>query len=207
MDGLRLVGIDELDRQRQRHVERIYTDGFPPQERAPFDSLRADRFLVAVSGEGTPVGLAVTRDLGTSELVFLRYYVVEGRGRGTGTAVWALLREDAGSRRPFLALDVEDPEEDGVGDDEREQRRRRIRFYERNGVALLPVLGYRPDHDGTPLALRLMLADLRRPTAQPTPIPSADVLRDVVLTVFRERYGAGPDHPDVVACLTASGLG
>lgn len=204
---MRLVDARTLDPGKLAVAQRIYEAGFPEHERVPFTALFVDRVLVLVDTEDAdrPCGVAVLRDLADTGWTFLRYYCVGDRGRGLGSLMWGLLKQaHAGQTR--IILDVEDPDEPGTGAEDKALRERRIVFYERLGVRLLPVHDYFPPHDGVPFDLRLMAADLGTPDGRTPPLAPAD-LRALVLAVFELRYGLPAEHPAVQQTLAASGLG
>jgi hypothetical protein len=176
-------------------TEAIYLAAFPAALRAPFVDLLSDDMLVLMV-DGRPAGFAVTRRLGPTGWVFLRYYAVLDRGSGLGSQMWRLLDAywaAAGCDR--ILLDVEDPDEEGIDADEQRIRHRRIAFYQRLDAHLLPVHDYRPAQPGGhPEQLRLIGAETG---AGARPVP----LRDLVLAVYRYRYGLGADDPSVRLAL------
>ncbi|SDS86135.1 GNAT family N-acetyltransferase [Actinoplanes derwentensis] len=190
---MELIPAVELDGPQLSATEAIYRDAFPAELRAPLDDLLADDMLVLLV-DGRPAGFAVTRRLGPTGWVFLRYFAVHDRGTGRGSAMWRLLCAywaDAGCTR--ILLDVEDPDETGIDADEQLIRQRRIVFYERLGAVLLPVRDYRPTQPGGhPHPLRLIAASWDGSEAS---------VRDQVLAVYRYRYGIGPDDPTVQQAL------
>jgi hypothetical protein len=106
---------------------------------------------------------------------------------------------DAGHTR--IVFDVEDPTE--TSDPAEESiRRRRIGFYTRLGAQLLPVNEYMPPHGADTHPMLLMAADLE---VEATRI-LADDLRDVVIAVYRHRYGLDPDDLVVLDTLRQSAL-
>ncbi len=141
-------------------LRAIYEASFPPSLRAPWSDLvehRADeRLLVLVDTDESPVGLALTRRLGDTDMSFVRYLAVDPsrRDRGLGGILVDRLREtlrDAGVG--VLLLDVEKPLGEHAQDD-----RRRIAFYERCGLTLLDVPDYAPpEHGATGEIVSLLL--------------------------------------------------
>ncbi|MCM0618999.1 hypothetical protein [Nocardioides bruguierae] len=193
-----------LDAPHRDRVRQIYEDAFPPELRAPFEDLLVDRLLVAVPvPEGAdhgadPVGLALVRDLGSTDWTFLRYLAIGPRGGGHGSRlVAALAALLAAEGRRVLVWDVEDPDEPGIGPEAVEEHRRRIVFYERAGGVLLPVREYAPPHgdelDGHAPSLRLM--------ALPLTDAGLPAVRDLLVGVMTLRYELGVDHPAVLAPL------
>lgn len=180
-------------------VRAIYEDAFPPELRADFDGLLADRLVVRVSDAGAPEGLAVLRDLGDTGWVFLRYYAVGVRGGGIGTTMLGELADLLATEgSTLLVWDVEDPDEPGLSEEHVAEHRRRIAFYERAGGVVLPVTDYAPPHgedlgDHAP-QLRLMCLPLGGDS------PSA---REVLLTTMLLRYELPPEHPAVQRALAS----
>jgi GNAT superfamily N-acetyltransferase len=197
---MELVAVEALEPDRLAALETLYEDRFPGELRAPFEDLLRDQVVVLLDSDGQPGGFAVTRALGPTGWVFLRYFAVGARGKGVGSRLWvALCRRWADAGYSRVLLDVEDPDEPGEDADEVSIRRRRIGFYERLGVQLLPVTEYFPPHDDVPHRLRLMAAGTTGPLAD------AD-LTTMVLAVYEHRYGLPPTDPAVQHTLRSSGL-
>jgi GNAT superfamily N-acetyltransferase len=193
---MELVAAETLDADRLTALEVLYEDRFPGELRAPFEDLLRDQTVVLLDDAGQPAGFAVTRALGPTGWLFLRFFAVAARGRRVGSRLWKALCDrwsEAGYSR--VLLDVEDPDEPETDDEEVSIRKRRIVFYERLGVRLLPVTEYFPPHDGVPHRLRLMTARLPEPD-----------LRSMVLAVYEHRYGLPAGDPVVQHTLRASGL-
>ncbi|WP_300646210.1 hypothetical protein [Nocardioides sp.] len=190
----------EVSAEQLERVRAIYAEAFPPELSADFDSLLADRLVVRVAGDGTPEGLAVLRPLGRTGWVFLRYYAVGVRGGGVGTAMLGELADLLGSEgSSLLVWDVEDPDEEGLAEEQVVEHRRRIAFYERAGAVLLPVTDYAPPHgddlgDHVP-HLRLMCLPLAGAEVPP--------VRDVLLAAMTLRYNLHPQHPAVLRALAS----
>lgn len=179
-------------------VRRIYEDGFAEHLRAPFEDLFSTEHgqRALVFGEDRPTGLAVLRPLADTGWMFLRYFVVDTaqRGRGLGSQLWKTVTSTLSAEgSTMLVFDVEDPDEADCSPQEKEIRLRRIAFYERNGAILLPINGYLTPHGDDWGPMKLMAAPLdgfRDWTA-----------RDVVLAVYRHRWGLAVDHPTVLNAL------
>lgn len=199
----------ELEDDARGAVRAVYADSFPEALSAPFEDLLLDRMLgYREPGPGAPergragaTGLALVRDLGGPGeplgWTFLRYFAVGPRGGGAGSRLLAALADllRAEGQR-VLIWDVEDPDEPGLAAARVEEHRRRIAFYERAGGVLLPVADHRPPHeDGHAPRLRLMALSL-----DGGPLPAA---RDVVLGVYRWRYGCSAAHPATLAALAS----
>lgn len=176
---MELIEAAALDAAQLDAAETLYATAFPAELRAPFADLFADDLLV-LAGDGVR-GLIVSRVLGPTGWIFVRYFAVATRGRGDGSRLWQLAARrwaDAGHTR--ILLDVEDPAESGITTGERIERERRIVFYQRLGLRVLPVDGYRPPQpDGRPHPLLLLTTDL---------VP----VDDLVHAVYRYRYGLTP---------------
>ena len=174
-----LEPVETLSPAAMTGLRRIYEEGFPPHERSEFASIttarQEDELALAMVGGGQPYGFAMLRPLGGTGWIYLRYLVVDGarRSQGLGGQLWEQLTarfRDAGYT--LLVFDVEDPDEPGCEPDQVEFRRRRIRFYQRNGASLLPVTGYRSPEivPGTTgwFPMLLMTAPLARPAGAGT---------------------------------------
>ena len=206
---MKVVTAKELSTESLEGVRRIFEDAFDARLRSSFDNLLADQVYVLLDGD-EPQGFAVLRVLGPTSWIFLRYYAVGRRGRGLGSRFWRLLTQrlaEEGHTR--IIWDVEHPAEPGAEDVE--IRERRIVFYTRLGGNVLPVRDFRwPDGD-TSLPMVLMAAELR-PTselaspAEPSPPVVGEDLRQVVMAVYRYRYGFDEQDPVVQSTLAASGL-
>jgi GNAT superfamily N-acetyltransferase len=198
-----LIPVESLDSAGIDLVQRIYEDGFPVHLSSSFESITTERqsgeVALALTGDGRPCGFAMLRPLGTTGWMYLRYFVVDAaqRGRGLGGVLWqeltSHLRESAYS---LLIFDVEDPDEPGCDQPERQIRLRRISFYRRHGASVLPLTGYRTPHsdedsgeDWTPMVL--MAASLDSPAAAITEV------RAIVEAVYRHRWSLPADHPQV----------
>ncbi|WP_030105221.1 GNAT family N-acetyltransferase [Actinoalloteichus caeruleus] len=206
-----LSPVSALSAEAAARLRHIYESGFAEHLRAPFTEAVAsgrqdEEALALVDDDGAPLGLAVLRHLGDTRWTYLRYLVVDEsqRGRGVGAALWrAMTSRLAAGGRSRLLWDVEDPEEDGVDEVEELVRRRRIRFYERQDGVLLQVEGYLTPHD-TPGG-RPQWDPMRLMTARLAPGEEAH-LRDLVIAVYRHRWGLPEEHAVVASTLDRSGL-
>ncbi len=211
MEPLTVVPVGQLSQPGADLLEAAYVEAFPAELRVPFADLAVDHVLAFVgSANPDPVGLAVVRDLGEAS-VFLRYFVAVHKGSGSGTRMWDALEDWVRSRDAAqLLLDVEDPDEEIDDLEESDVRRRRIAFYERNGVQVLPVGGYAPEHGteggaGHAPAMQLLLAEVDIAPHARVPLPR-ERLRGVLLEVLTGRYGYAADAPEVVRLLDGNGL-
>lgn len=208
-----LVAFEGLDAVHKDAVRHVYESSFPLALRAPWEEIEAhrpdERLLVVLDDDSPgdpPVGLVLFRHLGDTPMTFLRYFVVDGqrRGLGHGSALYSELATHLrAAGRSVLLLDVEDPDARPEGSEDRRHDVRRIEFYQRLGVHLLPVADYAPpDHGqgGEQSALLLMGTTLT--DAGLTEL----TLRDAVVAVYQYRYGLAPENPVVRRTLRASGL-
>lgn len=216
------VPFSGLDDAHKAAVRYVYESSFPLALRAPWQEIEDhrpdERLLVLLDDDSPgdpPVGLVLYRRLGDTSMSFVRYFVVDGqrRGLGHGSALFASLvvhLRDAG--QSMILLDVEDPDGRPADSEDRRHDVRRIAFYERLGLHLLPIRGYAPpDHgqEGEEAPLLLMgafLSELGADGHLHGPAPAGPDLQAAVIAVYRDRYGLRPDHPVVRGTLQGSGL-
>ena len=208
-----LVAFSGLDAAHKDAVRYVYESSFPLALRAPWEEVtagRPDEGLLALLDDDIaghpPVGLVLYRHLGSTLMTFLRYFVVDGkrRGLGHGSALYSELTHHLrAAGRSILLLDVEDPDARPEGSEDRRHDVRRIEFYQRLGVSLLPVRQYAPpDHGQEGEQSHLLLMGTSLTNAGLT----GPTLRDAVEAVYQYRYGLEPDDPVVQATRAASGL-
>jgi len=169
-------------------VRAIYEESFPLAVRAPWENIRQHRtdedLLVLRDPKGVS-GFALSRRLGDTALVFVRYLAIDPtrRGEGLGSQLVAhLTRHYAATGFDALLLDVETPLGEHASDD-----RRRITFYEREGLALLDVPDYAPPaHGETDEEVPLLLMGIALGAGAPL---EDERLQDAVTAVYRYRYG------------------
>lgn len=122
-----------------RMLELLYMEAFPDMERKPFEMIRekyckkmTDVWVVEEAGEFS--GLAIT--MNKDDLVLLDYFAIceEKRGQGLGGKSLRALQELYRGKRFFLEVESLD-----VLADNMEERRRRKRFYLKNGMRELGV--------------------------------------------------------------------
>lgn len=199
---MKLLAVTDLSAEQSARARQIYEDGFPPELRSDFEKLFIDPCFAFVD-DGRVVGWAVLRPLGETGWIFLRYFVAGERGRGTGSRMWWAMREHFADYERIL-LDVEDPEEPGIGAEEEAIRRRRVAFYRRLGIEVLPLRSYRPPHDGEEQPMQLLASDL--PPGDPIPTLGRDGIREILLAVYELRYGVTTADAVVRRTLAESGL-
>ena len=200
---MRLVAVAELDEAQLARSREIYEDGFPEELRSDFEKLFTDPCFAFVDDDRV-VGWAVLRPLVDTGWIFLRYFVAGERGQGIGSRMWRAMRDHFADYDRIL-LDVEDPEEPAIDADEESVRRRRIEFYRRLGIEVLPLRSYRPPHDGEEQPMQLLASDL--PPGDPTLTLGREGVVDILLAVYEHRYGVTTADAVVRRTLTESGLG
>lgn len=188
--------------RQQEQARGIYEEAFPPRQRTAFTSLREPRddYLadLALSGDRV-VGLAFASRLSAVPWLFLEYMAIDRgrRGGGIGGAVWTHVAEEA--RREGaegVVLEVEDPEEPGIGAGEADVRERRIRFWERCGFVRLPVARFVVPHLDGPGTEPLIL--MASPAER---ITGPGALAGLVRALYVEGYELPPEHALVKGAL------
>ncbi len=189
-------GAEELSRDSA--LWRIYEDSLPASEREPaeviLDSLRRGVGVAfrARSDAGT-VGLATTHLLRQPPAVFLVYLAIDRahRDRGLGGALFghasrisAQHLRQRGLEPLGMIWEVDPPSAPWASD--LDARARRVAFFERCGGSLLPETYLQPPVDGVaPIPMQLMY----RP-AEGTELPTPEVIRDLIRSVYFEKYAA-----------------
>ena len=187
---------DELAEDKESW--RIYEESLPPEEREPseviLDSLRRSLgAALRARHAGVTIGIATTHLLLDPAAVFLVYLAIDSRYRDAGNG--AILFEYAWSSsegqlrgrgyNPLgLIWEVDDPKEAGNPNEEL-LRRRRIRFFQRQGGAILSRPYLQPPVNGTePVPMQLMY----RPS-QGASMPDAVTVEALVRAIYFEKYG------------------
>jgi hypothetical protein len=205
--GLVATSISGLNESQVARLHAIYAEAFASELRVPFRELtapgRADQTFVAMEN-AEPLGLASLRLLGSVRWSFLRYFAItrNRRSQGVGRQFWRLigpLLRDA--RWPDrVVFEVEDPA-DAAAREERLIRQRRIQFWTACGARLLPAPGYvLPDYTGSGMTEPMLL--MAGGAAASPPI-DGEVLRQLVLAIYTDRYGLSPADPLVSRALAS----
>ena len=117
------------------YMHALYKEAFPKKERKPFSLLLkkqkqgiADLFLIEEENN-SPLGLLITMQDPSSDIVLLDYLAItpNGRGKGTGSQALSLFRLKYEGKR--LLLEIEKPDPSAANSKE---RLRRKNFYLRN---------------------------------------------------------------------------
>ena len=122
-------------------IRTLYEDAFPECERKPFDvmvsAIGRGLDMCAIEEGGSFVGLAITLVYG--DVALLDYFAVAShrRGCGIGAAALDLLKKKYSGRS--LLIEIEDPDDEC---DNPEIRRRRLSFYKRCGMNIMPYKVY-----------------------------------------------------------------
>ncbi len=122
-------------------IRSLYEDAFPECERKPFDVMASaighGLDMCAIEEGGSFVGLAIT--LVHGGVALLDYFAVapHRRGCGIGAAALDLLKEKYSGQA--LLIEIEDPSDEC---DNREIRVRRLGFYRRCGMKIMPYKVY-----------------------------------------------------------------
>ena len=123
------------------NIRSLYEDAFPECERKPFDvmarAIGSGLDMCALEEGGEFVGLAIT--LVHGDIALLDYFATapHRRGCGIGASALELLKKKYSGRA--LLIEIEDPDDEC---DNPEIRRRRLTFYKRCGMALMPYKVY-----------------------------------------------------------------
>lgn len=139
----------------------IYDAAFPSAEREPraviLDSLQTGvGVAVRVRSRDETIAIATLHLLKNPSAIFLVYLATTRnlRGRGLGSALleyaWQIgvaKLSDADHQAIGLIAEVDSPEE-SIDDEERHIRQRRIAFFQRQGLTLLPYPYIQPPVDG-----------------------------------------------------------
>ncbi|MCM1144389.1 MAG: hypothetical protein NC318_01575 [Blautia sp.] len=147
-----------IDEAKAVYLEHAHRD-FPAGELKPFSMIemlwkqgcyRAYGFYEDMEGEDGGVkkekqklrAYAFIMADSAANMLLLDYFAVCGkaRGKGFGTAALGLLKEEC-MEWDGIIFEVEDDEEDCT-EEERQIRKKRIAFYERNGVVMTDVRSY-----------------------------------------------------------------
>jgi hypothetical protein len=188
-------------------VRAIYEDSFPPRQRTPFDVLLATPEMLNLAlFERKPLGFSFCSEPPEANWLFLEYLAVgrEYRSQRVGSVLWDALisRLLQSPRLTGVILEIEHPDVPGLSSTEREERHRRLRFYERHGALTLPVTDYVvPDVAGEGTELMQLLYAGRSGLLPPDRV----ALLDIVKTLYTFGYELPLTHPLAVRALNSVG--
>lgn len=195
MDALifETLSIDQLDTDSDWW--RIYDDTFPSTEREPRDVIRKSLRMgigIAIRGQrsGRTIAIATLHLLRDPPVAFLVYLALDehARGRGDGGRLFEFafgVARDATQSGEIRGMvwEVEIPQR-AASNVEREQRERRIRFFERHGGQLLTGPYLQPPVDRiAPVPMRLMY----RPSDDAR--IDAPATASLIRAIYFEKYG------------------
>lgn len=180
-DAIFMIRLREIGSKDAEYafVERLWIEAFPEEERRDTEAQRANadgnpvfHCVLAENEGGMPIGFLTYWDFGT--FCYGEHFATDPalRNHGYGGRIIRAVLERVA--QPFV-LEVEMPEN--------EMSRRRIGFYERNGLALwrdTPYMQPAYREGGESLPMRLM--------ATPDLLPKQDAER-VIRTIHRYVYG------------------
>lgn len=139
----------------------LYHEAFPSNERHPDEVIlqrikSGESFLYVAETKNQFAGFALLHDLTVVPFILLDYLAVHKdlRCQGYGSELLRFVREKCRKADTSLLVEAEDPD---FGDN-RDERLRRIHFYQRNGGRMIPKINYLlPPLDQTfPTEMKLM---------------------------------------------------
>jgi len=141
----------------------IYQEAFPPSEQQPLSKIRErisagkSQLFVGIM-DGEVICMALLWDFNNTDFTLLDYMAVSEKHRNNhfGTKMFNFLVDKVKSNHKFLLLEVENY----LFGNNREQRKKRVNFYLKNGSYLLDNVPYMlPSLDKSlPLEAQLMIA-------------------------------------------------
>lgn len=172
--------LEKVSAEAFEEVYRIMKESFPVDERRPYPCQKAlfDREnyrVLAIRRENTGEIQAFLAVYELESMIFVEHFAVDQRHRNQGLGALAIRQLIAESDKP-VCLEVELPDT--------EIARRRIGFYERNGLYLTdysyiqPALA--PGQNALPLRLMFSVEDISR-----------EAFENARALIYREVYGCG----------------
>ncbi len=201
MSHIQVSKVHELTPELTGCIERIYTQSFPPEERIDLSGMLAGidtgdhELFVATSNESPCVGFGILEFLPGSNLLFLDYLAVEPelRNRQIGAAILRKILRDAHEAGWKGVIFEVEPEDEGSAP-ERELRKRRIGFYERNGGRVLHCApGYRMPNLVGEGSMRMRLVWI--PDDPQSPDLFGETLRRCIQEIFKTVYHKEENDP------------
>lgn len=200
--------ISPADAQALHDVLQIYADSFPANERHSADVIRervvrGHYRLIIGRVQNEVVFFALLWPLQSSEFVLLDYMATKSgyRGRGIGSAFLNRIPQMAEMADKFLVMEIESP---GRGEN-REQRVRRVEFYQRQGAKRLQGVRYfMPGlSGGAPTEMILMIL----PEYDDGKIDAVKV-REIIIRIYKELYSRDTEDgllnsfvKDITGCI------
>jgi ribosomal protein S18 acetylase RimI-like enzyme len=201
---MRFVSLQDLGPHQVDELRLVYESSFPRRQRVPLQELldggsHPERVHLAGLINGNVAAMLVISWLPSIGWWFLEYLAVaeQSRDRGLGTETWnEALEQAGGAEAARIVLEVEPPSDAAVGSEERHQRERRVRFYERRGVVTLPIASFMAPTMIGDATERFQL--MARPAANESP-PDSEQSLALARSLLIEGYGLDPSHPLVSA--------
>ena len=173
----------------------IYHEAFPTYERQSDEIIirrvsEGSCMLLAGRAEGKIVCMSILWDFLETNYLFLDYFAVANsvKGQKVGTRFLRFIINEFLTTGKFLVMEVEHPDY-GIN---KEDRKRRIKFYQNNGGVILENVKYfLPPLGGsvTPLEMQLMiLPDLGRK-------PGEEEIRELIKIIYKKVYQLEYDSP------------
>lgn len=142
---LEIVQVTSVNSPDFPEAFQIYLDSFPPSERQPEDIIQERlanqiyQWFVAKVDEKV-VAIALLYDLKGTDFILLDYLGTDKKyqGRGIGTELMNHIIKLAIASQKTLVIEVEHPD----SDENAEEKRRRVKFYQRIGAKILNNVRY-----------------------------------------------------------------
>jgi len=187
-----LVEFYEISYLDQKDLEKalsIYVDSIPPTERQPVDlikervSKKKERIFVGRSNNEI-IFMALLWPIRNTDFLLLDYMAVKEahRNRGIGTEFIRNIYRLLGVENKRIILEVEDPR---YGDNKK-VRKRRVRFYTRNGAKKMKNVNYilPPLSGDTPTRMIIMMLSPYDENRL-----SGRLVRKIITRIYKEVYG------------------
>lgn len=179
----------------------IYQEAFPPSERQPLAKIseritaRKSQLFVGITDEEV-ICMALLWDFSNTDFTLLDYMAVSEKYRNNhfGSKLFHFLVDKLKSNHKFLLLEVENY----MFGDNREQRKKRINFYFKNGSYLLENVPYMlPSLDKSlPLEAQLMIA----PKYKSTYLKKSEI-ENLIKRLYLEIYEKSESYALLVSVL------
>jgi GNAT superfamily N-acetyltransferase len=195
MDRMKIIEVKAITDPLFDEAMEIYDASFPRNERHARSVIeeRMERKLYRLfigQKDGETVLMALFYPLKGSQFVLFDYMAVatSHRDKGFGTQFLKSMSKTIGLGKRHLVLEVEDPRS---GED-KDQRVRRIEFYERQGAKMLKDVRYimPPLFGPTPTDMVLFVWPGPEDGKMPGP-----TVKKIILQVYRELYGRDDKDP------------
>lgn len=205
--------LNSLDTDWGQQALAIYEEAFPLEEREsteelaetihnPHEEDKRHHFRIMVDATGEVIGISLLTTVHSNYMSFLRFFAIrhdmrsKGYGRYLLDDTKATVRQDgweyAGYPYLGIALEVEHPDE-ATNPEEFDIRQRRIAWYQRNGVRLIPdtrLITPPANMEYVSMHYLLMFA-----TVVPKIARGNRLRRMMVETILLGGYGETPDSP------------